>query len=113
MPRQSVKSIGVWSVFKFTLVYYLLFYLVVCVMFGVIYVAIMLFASAGASSKDQLNVFGALAGGGILGALIAFFAGLLASLFYAAISAIGAAIYNLIGLITGGIELNLIDKGQR
>lgn len=111
MARQRVKSVGVWSVFKFTLVYYLLFYLSACLIIGLVYIVIMAFASLGVAAKDQANVFGAMAGGGILGAVIAFVCGLFASLLYAAVAAVGAAIYNLISLMTGGIELNLIDKG--
>lgn len=113
MTRQRVKSVGVWSVFKFCLVYYLLFFLLFCTFAGIIYLVVALVGTMATPAKQQMSAISGFLGGGVVSIVIAFAVGLFSSIIYAAIAAIGAAIYNLIALISGGIELNLIEKPKK
>lgn len=113
MARQAVKSIGVWSVFKFTLIYYLLFFLVFMIFTGLIFLVFALFGTAMTEANKQVSTVTGMLGGGLVTFIIVFVVGLISSIFYAAVAAIGAAIYNLIALMSGGIELNLVERVRK
>lgn len=112
MNRMAIRRLGLWSVFKFSVVAYLLLFLIGFVMLLVAYLLAM---AAGSLNADQqatqyLQQFGI--GGGVF-LLVTFFGGILASIFYACVNWFGAVFYNLLAMMTGGIEVALEPSEQQ
>ncbi len=110
MPRMSVKRVGTWSVFKFSVALYLIFFLITFVLILAGYLIIMASGFAGSQSTQAAEVLKVLGLSGGVALVVLFFVGLFASIFYAILNAIGALIYILIAWVTGGIELSLEEK---
>ncbi len=110
MRRTSIRRIGPWSVFKFSLVAYLVFFLIVFVFFLVSYLIVVGSGVAGAQSEDVAELFKAFGVSGGVALVVIFFAGFFSCIFYAIFNSIGALIYNLIAWVTGGIELGLEER---
>ncbi len=112
MSRMFIRRVGIWSVFKFSIVLYLVFFLMGFASSVAAYLILVGTGLLGAQSKEAgelLQFFGM--SGGI--ALVAFFfIGLFSSIFYAVLNVIGALIYNMVAWATGGIELGLEEKGD-
>jgi hypothetical protein len=113
LRRTSIRRVGPWSVFKFSLVSYLIFFLLVFVFFLISYLIVVGSGFAGAQSQDVAELFKVFGVSGGIALVIIFFAGILSCVFYAIFNSIGALIYNLIAWITGGIELGLEDKEEK
>jgi len=96
-------------VFKFSLVAYLILFAIIFVMLLVSYlVALGIGALTAEQQSEALRQFG-LSGGVAL--LLAFFGGIFAALFYAIINWLAAVVYNVLAMMTGGIEV-LVEKTE-
>ncbi|MDD3519766.1 MAG: DUF3566 domain-containing protein [Actinomycetota bacterium] len=128
ITRKVVRSISEWSVFKITIIAYLIFFALGVIVFAIfslltwmgLEISGLSFASAvenmGLASTMQsfgvditdMNLF---AGGmGVIGIIIFVVVGLLFSVVYAAIATFFTWIFNVILKISGGIELRFIDR---
>ena len=112
MRRTSIKRVGPWSVFKFSLVAYLIFFLLVFVFFLVSYLIVVGSGLAGAQGEDVAELFRVFGVSGGVALIVVFFGGIFSCVFYAVFNSIGALIYNLIAWITGGIELGLEEREE-
>ena len=107
-----IKRIGPWSVFKFSLVLYLILFVIAFIMLLLSYLIIIALGFAGAQGSEMAEVFELLGIGGGVAMVILFFVGLFSCIFYAISNSVGALIYNLISWISGGIELGLEEKEE-
>ena len=119
VERRIVKSISEFSVFKFVLVAYLIFFILFVVVFAIIgLIGWALIAASGVVFADVLNslipglnlseMLGGLGigmGGSVLGMVLFVVLGLVASVFIAAGAAVVAWLVNVILKIVGGVEL--------
>ena len=127
VERRIVKSIGEFSVFKFVLVAYLIFFILFVVIFAIIgLIGWALIASSGVVLTDVLNSLipglnlsemlvglGIGMGGGVLGIVLFIILGLVASVFVAAGATVVAWLVNVVLKIIGGIELRFVpDKNS-
>ncbi len=112
MRRMLIKRVGPWSVFKFSLVLYLILFVVTFILLLLSYLIVMASGFAGAQGNEMAGVFELLGIGGGVALVILFFIGLFSCLFYAISNSVGALIYNLISWMTGGIELGLEEKEE-
>lgn len=125
IEKRMLKSISEFSMFKYVLVSYLIFFVLYIIVFAVVgLIGWALLASSGLTFSDILNNFmpGAnindiikgfglnqLGGfGGILGIIVFIIIGLVASVFAAALAALTTWIFNVVLRITGGIELRFV-----
>lgn len=117
--RMAIKSLGLWSIFKVSLAGYYLFFLVQMIFLALIFLLIglsggalvsQLSSQASATGVDFAELAGALGGSLLVTFLIIFVSGLFAGPVYGLFCVIGALIYNLIGWMTGGVELGLVQK---
>ncbi len=107
MQRVAIRRLGLWSVFKLSLVaYLLLFAIAFVILLGVYLVSLGVGALTAEQQSQALEQIG-LSGGLVL--LFAFFGGIFAALFYAVMNWLAAVIYNALAAITGGIEV-LVEK---
>jgi hypothetical protein len=107
-----IRRVGAWSVFKFSIILYIIFFLITfvfCVVGYLIVVGSGLAGAQGKQSGELLQIFG-VSGGVAL--VVLFFIGLFSSIFYAILNAVGALIYNIIAWMTGGIELSLEEREE-
>lgn len=121
--KVSIRQIGIWSVFKFSVLFsfcaMLVVFLALVIIFFVMQAAGMidsieevaydLFATGEKSTKGSerleinwLQVY-----------TVMFFAGCVLSFVWALITTFGALIYNLISDIVGGIEVTLSERRRR
>jgi hypothetical protein len=113
-----LRSISEWSVFKYMLIAYIIFYIISVLFFIVIGLISLLGFSF--SLFDFSNIFALVgmeapailmgAGAGGLGLFVIIIAGLLFSVFIAAFGAVAVWILNVVLKISGGIELRFDDK---
>jgi len=131
ISRKTVRSISEWSVFKITIIAYLIFFALGVVMFGIFLLIIWggltalgqglegLLESTGLSSTMEsfgINItdMSMFVGGlGATGIIIFVIVGLIFSVVYAAISTFTTWILNVILKISGGLELRFIDKNDK
>lgn len=107
----AIRRLGLWSVFKFSVVAYLVLFLI---SFIIMLIGYLIMIAAGALSTDQqagqylqqLSV-----SGGVL-LLLIFFGGILWSVFAAVTNWFCALIYNLLAMMTGGIEIKTEETGK-
>ncbi len=119
VERRLLKSISEFSIFKYVLVAYLIFFILFVIIFAVIgLIGWAVLASSGMTFEDVLNsvmpgmdinqmlgTVGLNISGGIIGIIIFIIIGLVASIFAAALAALETWILNVILRIIGGIEL--------
>ena len=120
VQRRVLKSISEWSVFKYMLIAYIIFYVISFLFFIVIGLITLLGFSF--SLFDFSNIFALVGieapavlmgvGAGGLGLFIIIIAGLLFSVFIAAFGAVAVWILNVVLKISGGIELRFDVKQQ-
>ncbi len=120
VQRRVLRSISEWSVFKYMLIAYIIFYIINVLFF----IAIGLISLLGFSFSlfDFSNVFTLIGmetptilaglGAGGLGLFIIIIVGLLFSVFVAAFGAVAVWILNVVLKISGGIELRFDVKQQ-
>jgi len=131
ISRKTVRSISEWSIFKITIIAYLIFFALGVVMFAIFLlitwtglrvsglgIADML---GGTNLAPMMQAFGVditdmsmfVGGLGVTSIIIFVVVGLLFSVVYAAISTFATWIFNVILRISGGLELRFIDKNAK
>jgi hypothetical protein len=119
VDRRILKSVSEFSVFKYVLVAYLVFFILYVIIFSVVgLVGWALLASSGVTFQDLLNtlmpglninqILGGLGlnlGSGALGIIIFIIIGLVASVFSDEYAALTTWIFNVVLRIIGGVEL--------
>ena len=116
VDRRILRSISEWSVFKYLLVGYLIFFILSLIMMGIIGVVTWLgLSSYGINLQDIISEnFGidlpTYTGGGIIGIILVIAGGFVASIFYAAVGTLALWIMNVVLRITGGIELRFLEQ---
>ncbi|MCL5987118.1 MAG: DUF3566 domain-containing protein [Actinobacteria bacterium] len=114
MQRYAIKSVRLWSIFKFVALISLFIYIIFSIFAGIIILISVAFGTtAMAALADQLGIeslrdLGIPIGGSVLLWIVFFFVGLIGyPLVNAIMGVIGGLIYNFIALMTGGIEVKL------
>ncbi len=118
VERKVLRSVSELSMFKYLLVFYLIFFILSVIIIGIAaLIAWLGLASSGITINDLLQYIGLgnlgitnFAGGGTLGIVLAIVGGLVASVFYAAFGTLVVWIMNVVLRISGGIEIRLLDK---
>jgi hypothetical protein len=124
ISRRIISSISEWSVFKFVIIAYLIFFALGVVIFAVFFLLSWMgleipgtgFENTGITATMQsfginmtnINLFSGAAG--VMGIIIFILVGLLFSVVFAAIVTFFAWIFNIILKISGGIELRFKDR---
>jgi len=114
MQRYAIKSVRLWSIFKFVALISLFIYIIFSIFTGIMVLISMAFGTtAMAALADQLGIeslrnFGIPIGGSIILWIVLFFVGLIGyPLVNAIMGVIGGLIYNFIAIMSGGIEVKL------
>jgi len=123
VERKVLRSISELSMFKYLLVFYLIFFIISVVLMGILgLIAWLSISSLGLDTNrilvslglgnivsDNLN----LMGGGIVAVLIFIGSGLVASVFYAVVGTLAVWIMNVVLKIIGGVELRFFMKKEK
>ncbi len=124
IERKTLRSVSEFSLFKVTLVAYLIFFILYIIIFAIAgLIGWAFLASTGMTFNDVINSFmpgfdieqilgsmGMDLGGGVLSIIIFIIIGLVASVFAAALAALTTWIFNVVLRITGGIELRFLPE---
>lgn len=114
VDRRVLKSISEWSMFKYLLVAYLIFFIIFSVIFGAVAIIAWLgLATYGINLQDLLGEFGVdltIFGGGVVSLIILLIIGLIASVFFAVGGVLFVWLINVALKVTGGIELRFFEK---
>ena len=121
VERKVLRSVSELSMFKYLLVFYLIFFILSVIIMGIAaLIAWLSLASSGITISDLLQFVGLsnlripgitnFAGGGTLSIVLAIVGGLVASVFYAAFGTLVIWIMNVILKISGGIEIRFLEK---
>ncbi len=110
MERKTLKSISEFSIFKYLLVFYLLFFILAIIGMGLIFIFVWLgFSATGADIGDMFQLIGInlewIPGGPSAGMVLLIIGGLIGSVFYAAFGTIFMWLINIVLKISGGIEI--------
>ena len=114
IERKTLKSISEFSIFKYLLVFYLIFFILALIGMGLIFLFVWLgFGAMGTDLGDLFQIAGLnlnwLPGGNVVGIALFIVLGLIGSVFYAVIGTISIWIINIILKISGGIELRFVE----
>jgi hypothetical protein len=120
VERRVLRSISELSMFKYLLVFYLIFFILSVIGLGIAaLIGWATLASSGLGINDVLGLVGLdnlginnIFGGGTLGIVIAIIIGLVASVLYAAVGTLVVWIMNVILRISGGIEIRFLEKSE-
>ncbi|MBU4314339.1 MAG: DUF3566 domain-containing protein [Actinobacteria bacterium] len=117
VERKVLRSISELSMFKYLLIFYLIFFILSVIVMAIIG----LIAWLGLSSFDidinsmlaslglgNINISDFFGRGMVIGIVISIVGGLIASVFYAAIGTLFVWIMNVVLKISGGIELRFL-----
>jgi len=119
VDRRILRSVSEFSIFKYVLVAYLIFFILYVIIFAIIgLIGWAMLASSGITFQELINTFmpglnmnqmlggmGLNIGSGALGIILFIIVGLVASVFAAALAALSTWIFNVVLRITGGVEL--------
>lgn len=119
VDRRVLRSVSEFSMFKYVLVAYLIFFILYIIIFAIVAViGWAVLVSSGLTFQDMVNSLmpglnmnqmlggmGLNIGSGALGIIIFIIVGLVASVFAAALAALSTWIFNIVLRIIGGIEL--------
>ncbi|MDD5622315.1 MAG: hypothetical protein PHQ09_04010 [Actinomycetota bacterium] len=118
VERKILRSIGEFSMFKYLLVFYLIFFILSAIVLSIIgLIGWLGLASSGINMNGILTslglrnigvLFSFLGGGTAVTITILIVGGLVASIFYAAAGTLVVWIINVVLKITGGIELRFL-----
>jgi len=121
IQRRVIRSISEWSIFKYVLISYLIFFVLFVILFAII--ALISWAGLAASGltisnvlsmmglDNMLQMYGvnlesiAIGTGSVVGIILFLVFGLLFSIVYAAVAVLWTWILNVILKISGGIEV--------
>ncbi len=112
IERKTLRSVSEFSIFKYLLVFYLIFFILSVIGMGVIFLFAWLFAgAAGFNFNELFGAFGLdwIPGGTAIAVVIFIILGLIGSIFYAAIGTLAMWIVNIVLKISGGIELRFME----
>ena len=118
VERKVLRSVSELSMFKYLLVFYLIFFILSVIGIGItVLIAWLGLASSGLSINDLLGLIGLgnlginnIFGGGTLGIVLGIIIGLVASVLYAAFGTLVVWVMNVILRISGGIEIRFLEK---
>ncbi len=125
VERKILKSVSEFSVFKYVLVAYLIFFILFIIVFAIIgLIGWGILAATGITLLDVLNslvpglnfeqlltgIGISLGTGGFLGVVVFIIVGLLASVFAAAIATLVAWLFNVVLKIVGGMEIRFLPE---
>lgn len=113
VERKTLKSVSEFSIFKYLLVFYLVFFVIALIVSGIIFLVTWLgFSAAGVSLNELLPSLGLdmswLPGGNAAGIALMIIGGLIGSVVIAAIGTLAMWIVNIVLKISGGIELRFL-----
>ena len=117
VERKVLRSISELSMFKYLLIFYLIFFILSVIVMAVIgLIAWLGLSSSGIDINSMLaslgledtGIAGFLGGGTVITIVISIVGGLFASVFYAAFGTLMVWIMNVILRISGGIELRFL-----
>jgi nitrate reductase NapE component len=120
VERKVLRSISELSMFKYLLVFYLIFFIISVILMGIF--GLIAWLSVSALGFDISRILASLGlgnfafgnldfrGGGVAAIFIFIGSGLVASVFYAAVGTLAVWIMNVVLKITGGIELRFFMK---
>lgn len=117
MNKVLIKRVGPGSVFKFSLVGYLLFFVITMVFLGLVFLWLGSSASellkGSVQNQSQLaQAVSTIAGSLLVTYFVIFVGGLISLPFYALFNTIGALIFNLVARLSGGIEIDLKERDE-
>jgi nitrate reductase NapE component len=122
VERKVLRSVSELSMFKYLLVFYLIFFILTVVLMGIF--GLIAWLSISALGFDISRVLASLGlgnftfnnlnlrGSGITAILIFIGSGLVASVFYAAVGTLAVWIMNIVLKIVGGVELRFLMKKE-
>jgi hypothetical protein len=122
VERKVLRSISELSMFKYLLVFYLIFFIITVILMGIL--GLIAWLSVSALGFDISSILASLGlgnyafgnldfrGSGITAILIFIGSGLVASVFYAAVGTLAVWIMNVVLRIIGGVELRFFMKKE-
>ncbi len=123
VERKVLRSVSEFSMFKYLLVFYLIFFILSVIIMGILgLIAWLGLSSFGLDINEILATYGLgylssynfnLLGSGVITIIILIASGLFASVFYAAVGTLAVWIMNVILRIVGGIELRFFMKKEK
>jgi nitrate reductase NapE component len=123
VERKVLRSVSELSMFKYLLVFYLIFFILSVILMGILGLIVWLgFSSFGVDINSVLEGFGlgnlssynfSLLGGGVITIIMLIASGLFASVFYAAVGTLAVWIMNVVLRIIGGVELRFLMKKEK
>lgn len=118
VERRVLRSISELSMFKYLLIYYLIFFILSVIVMAIIgLIAWLGLSSFGIDNMNSMlaslglgniNISDFFGGGMVTGIVISIVGGLIASVLYAAVGTLMVWIMNVILKISGGIELRFL-----
>jgi len=117
VERKVLRSISELSMFKYLLIFYLIFFILSVIVMAIIgLIAWLGLSSFGIDINSMLaslglgdtGISGLLGGGVVITIVISIVGGLIASVFYAAVGTLFVWIMNVVLKISGGIELRFL-----
>jgi len=123
VERKVLRSVSELSMFKYLLVFYLIFFILSVILMGILGLIVWLgFSYFGVDINSVLEGFGlgnlssynfSLLGGGVITIIMLIASGLFASVFYAAVGTLAVWIMNVVLRIIGGVELRFLMKKEK
>ena len=123
VERKLLRSVSELSMFKYLLVFYLIFFIISVILMGILgLIAWLSISSLGLDINRILASFGLgglgsynlnFLGGGAATILILIGSGLVASIFYAAVGTLAVGVMNVVLNIIGGVELRFFMKKEK
>lgn len=121
IERKVLKSVSELSMFKYLLVFYLIFFILNVIVMGILgLIAWLGLSSFGIDINNFLTIYGLgqfsdyyIMGSGILTIVIIILGGLFFSILYAAVGTLVVWIINVILKIVGGVELRFFAKKEK
>lgn len=117
VERKVLRSISELSMFKYLLIFYLIFFILSVILMAVVgLIAWLGLSSSGIDINSMLaslgledtGISGFLGGGTVITIVISIVGGLFASVFYAAFGTLMVWIMNVVLRVSGGIELRFL-----
>lgn len=120
IERKVLRSVSEFSMFKYLLVFYLIFFILNVILMGILgLIAWLGLSSFGFDINNYLAIYGLgqfsdyyIMGSGILTIVIFILGGLFFSILYAALGTLVVWIMNIVLKVVGGVELRFFAKKE-
>jgi hypothetical protein len=121
VERRVLRSISEFSMFKYLLIFYVIFFILSVIVMAIIgLIAWLGLSSFGVDINsiltslglENIGIFNFFGGGTVITIVVLIVGGLIASVFYAAIGTLMVWIMNVVLRISGGIELRFLPKRE-